>query len=238
MAATQADDERHRVAGDDLPFSGHPHGPGLADWLDWLADGRATGVRAVLPAAGDALGIPGGPGVAAEVLEHGEGVVTLPRDPGEPCWVLAGEITAFGSELEPGVRVTWHQHRVDAARAVTPAALIGAAEAEASLRTSLATLTEQLLDLDVARWRDAALDLHPGYARGLRPDRLPQGTPARVIRILDQAVRVRRILALAAQDDGAAVNAWQADARGRLLRELDTVARQAIVAVTIPPGFG
>lgn len=234
VAAIQgADDERHQLTGEDLPFSAHPAGPGLADWLDWLGDARARAVRAVLPVPGDTLGIPGGPPVAAAVLDCGEGVVTVPDQPDGEYWALAGELIEFGTDLEPGSRVVWHQHRAGRVP-VTPGTLIGPSEAEAALRRTLTTLTAQLTDLDVARWRDIAVDLR-GKA-GLDGRLLPQGTSPRVARTLEQALRVRSILAVAAEDEGASVNSWEVESRTRLLRDLDTVARHAIVAVTIPEG--
>ena len=56
----QRDGDPHQLRGQDLPFSATPAGPYLVDWFDSLADGPTRGVRAVLPAPGDVLGVPAG----------------------------------------------------------------------------------------------------------------------------------------------------------------------------------
>jgi len=48
--------------------------------------------------------------------------------------------------------------------------------------------------------------------------------------VLASAARLRAIVALATQDDGAAVNLWQADQRSTALREVDRMARRAMAA--------
>jgi hypothetical protein len=48
--------------------------------------------------------------------------------------------------------------------------------------------------------------------------------------VLATAGRLRAVLSLAAEDDGASVNAWEAGERARTLRELDGICRRAVVA--------
>ena len=50
------------------------------------------------------------------------------------------------------------------------------------------------------------------------------------MRVLASAARLRAIVALATQDDGAAVNLWQADQRSTALRDVDRMARRAMAA--------
>ena len=46
------------------------------------------------------------------------------------------------------------------------------------------------------------------------------------------AARLREIVALAAQDEGGAVNLWQSDQRSAALRDVDRLARHAISAAS------
>jgi hypothetical protein len=59
---------------------------------------------------------------------------------------------------------------------------------------------------------------------------LPDGLDGRRAAVLASAARLRAIVALATQDDGAAVNLWQADQRSTALREVDRMARRAMAA--------
>jgi hypothetical protein len=59
---------------------------------------------------------------------------------------------------------------------------------------------------------------------------LPAGTPPRSLQVLATAGRLRAVLSLAGEDDGAAVTAWEAGERARTLRTLDVVCRRAVVA--------
>ncbi len=237
VAAVTGDDGAHLLIGEDLPFSANPAGPGLADLLDQLA-GRAVGLRAVLPVPGDALGVPGGPDLSGMAIEAGEAVVTIAGELGDPVWVLVPQVQQFGSDLEPGWRVTWQQHRVSGLAPATAAAWIGVAEADQRLRLALAAATDELDGLDVARWRrDSGTQLSRLRAQAVNGTRLPPATAARAVKVLDQAVRVRGIVHVAREDDGAAITGWESGRRSQVLRELDAAARQALVAVTIPRGL-
>lgn len=227
VAAATGDDEPHRLTGDDLPVSADPLGPGLADLLDQLR-GRVTAVRAVLPVPGDARGLAGPVAAARAAVEAEEAVVTVPSGV-TTAHVLVPEVTCFGSELEPGCQVTWVSYRVD--DAPSPSALPQLSDAERAMREA----TEALASLDVARWRDDAADRIAMVRDGGLPGGLiPPGTDRRVVRVLSSAVRVRAIVSLATEDDGAAVTGWEADRRAAGLRSVDHVARAALVAATTP----
>ena len=110
-------------------------------------------------------------------------------------------------------------------------------DAERELRQGLLQATEALVRLDVARWRpDAAESVAalrgPRAAAWRLPDRARR-PPARGV--LASAARLRAIVALATQDDGAAVNLWQADQRSTALREVDRMARRAMAAAASRP---
>lgn len=225
-------DEPHRLRGEDLPVSADPLGPGLADLFDQLT-GRVGAVRAVLPVPGDARGLAGPLQATRAAVEAEEAAVTVPAHVDAPAHVLVPEMTWFGSELEPGSLVTWTSFRVDVAP--SPASLPQLPDAERAMREALLEATEALASLDVARWRDDAAD-RIALVRdvGMPANVVPPGTDRRVVRVLSSAVRVRAIVALAAEDDGAAITGWEADRRSATLRRIDHAARAALVAATTP----
>jgi hypothetical protein len=226
VRAVGGDDEPHRVVPDEA--------------LSWAADDleglllalREAGVpalRVVLPAPGDPVGLPGPAAFNAAALEAGECVLTAAG----PAWGAVPEVMEFGSAWEPGHLVTWYVRPVDEhgqlAGPLTGGS--GLADAERALKEGLLAATDTLTHLDVAA-------LGPGAAEHLRRLRraeiptgmLPAGTPPRTLQVLSTAGRLRAVLSLAAQDDGAAVNVFEAQERARALRELDVVCRHAVVA--------
>jgi hypothetical protein len=204
-----------------------PAGAGLVDLLAVLIRAGATSMRLVLPAAGDALGLPGPPWFNEAALEAGECVLVEGMTaPG--ALALVPEVTEFGSEAEPGAMVTWHVYGVRAPR-VTDVGSV--AEADQELRVALDAATRELARLDVARWRDDAADrlalIRDG---GVEPGLLPPTTPPRCLRVLATAARVQAIVELAGEDDGGSVSGFEAVARTEALRDLERVSRRAVVA--------
>jgi hypothetical protein len=237
VRAVVRSDEPHGVEDPDAhavppaaAFAGSPLG--LADLLDGLRAHGVPGLRAVLPAPGDVLGLPGPPALNALALDTGEAVLTAAPDPGPgaspPSLALLPVVEEFGSAWEPGALVTWRvlpagPRRVDAAGSL--------GEAERALKEALREATEELARLDVARWRDDAAGAIAAIRDGaLVPDALPPSAPARSVRVLGTAARLRAIVDLAVADDGAAVTGYEATRRAQALRGLDGVARHAIVA--------
>jgi len=105
------------------------------------------------------------------------------------------------------------------------------AEAERELREALIAATETLAALDVARSREDAADRLAAVRDGGLPDRaLPPSAPGRTARVLAMAARVRAIVELAGEDDGAAVTSHEAQQRSAALRALDGVSRRALAA--------
>jgi hypothetical protein len=202
-----------------------PAGAGLVDLFAALVTAGATGLRLVLPAAGDVLGLPGPPWFNAVAVEAGECVlVDLPAG----ALALVPQVTEFGSASEPGAIVEWHVYGVRAPRVTD---LGSVAEADQELRTALDAATRVLARLDVARWRDdaagrLALIRDGGVGAGL----LPPTVPPRCLRVLATAARVRAIVELAAEDDGGSVTGYEAGARTDALRDLERVSRRAVVA--------
>lgn len=220
VRAVTGDDEPHELVG---PDGGHG---GLEEWLDGLRRAGTRGLRAVMPVPGDPVGLPGPAGFNAEAVQAGECVLT-DGGPNGPWWGLVPEVIGFGSVYEPGAMVTWTLHPV-ASRAAPPVA--GVADAERELRTAMQRAAEELARLDVARWREDAADrLAAVRSAGLPNGALPASMPPRCAHVLLTAARIRAIVALASEDDGAAVSAHEVARRAAALRDLDSVCRRAMV---------
>ncbi len=216
--AVQDEDEPHTVLGSDAAD--------LAGLLATTARPVAQ-VAAVLPVPGDPASAPR---EVTEQATHAGEAVLLRTESGR-CTALVPDVQRFGSALEFGHLVTWRVVPTDDWRPAVLAHLGSLADAERELREGLATATEALVDLDVARWRpEAAAQIGAVRDAVLPASRLPAGIEGRRVRVLASAARLRAIVALAGQDDGGAVNLWQADQRSTALREVDRVARRALAA--------
>ncbi len=193
------------------------------------ADG-VTQLRVVLPAPGDPLGLPGpGPFTQAALLA-GEGVLALRPDGTGSGLVPA--LTSHGSDLDGTVTtVRWTASPV-AFTAPDQGPFLP--EAEHDLRLGVVGAARALADLEVARWSpeigDALHDLRAAARHGLDEDELPGSWPPRARQVLVQARLLADVVRLAAQDLGGAVDASQAEARDRVLRDLARVVRRARVA--------
>jgi hypothetical protein len=213
VRAVTGTDEPHAVEGADADD--------LAGLLAALAGGTVA-VRAVLPAPGDPAGLAGPPAFNAEAIDAGEAVVVTG---GRAPLGLVPQVTAFGSAWEPGALVTWRACPANPGRPE----VMTLADAQRALRAALAQATRALADLDVARWREDAADRIAAVRDGaLASTALPPGAGAEVVAVASSAARVRAVVALAGEDDGAAVTGAEAAARTAALREVDAVARHAL----------
>jgi hypothetical protein len=219
-----AHDDAHAVVGlavDDLPLERA------------VARLRAAGVvrlRVVLPAPGDALGLPGPGPFTAAALTASEGVLAL-RPDGTGTG-LVPTLTSHGSAFDGTVTtVTWTAYDVVVA-GPDPGPYLH--DAEHDLRRGVLECAGALRDLDVARWRpelaDALRDLRRQARGGIDEDELPGGYPSRARQLLVQARQLAGVLALAGQDAGGAVDTHEAAAREQVLRELARVVRRAHIA--------
>lgn len=219
--AVQRDDEPHEVSGD-APAT---------DLVELLAGWRTAGhrgLRLVLPVPGDVSGLPGPAAFNVEALDVGEAVTTDDEDAAGARWGAWPEVTEFGSALEPGALVTWHATPVRRPAAPPSTTL---RDAERQLQTALARALSELQRLDVARWREDAADRIAAVRSGALPrDAVPASTPPRAQQVLATAVRLRGVVALATEDDGAVVSGHEARARTGALRDVEVVARHAVVA--------
>lgn len=193
------------------------------------ADG-VTRLQVVLPAPGDPLGLPGPGAFTREALAAGEGVLAL-----GPAGVGSGlvpSLTTHGSELDGTVTtVLWTAYPVEM-KAPDQGPFLH--EAEHDLRLGVVEAARAFADLDVARWNpaigDALTDLRRSARKGLDDDELPGSWPPRAREVLVQARQLAGVIALAGHDVGGAVDAREAQARDRVLRDLARVVRRARVA--------
>ena len=194
---------------------------------------RAAGVtrlRVVLPAPGDAVGLPGPGPFTAAALTASEGVLALRPDGTGSGLVPA--LTAHGSAFDGTVTtVTWTAHDV-AVAGPDPGPYLH--DAEHDLRRGVVECASALRDLDVARWRpevaDALQDLRRQARSGIDEDELPGGYSVRARQLLVQARQLAGVLQLAGEDLGGAVDTREAAGREQALRELARVVRHAHVA--------
>ena len=194
---------------------------------------RAAGVvrlRLVLPAPGDALGLPGPGPFTTAALTASEGVLALREDGSGTGLVPA--LQSHGSAFDGTVTtVTWTAYEVDVA-GPDPGPFLH--DAEHDLRRGVVECASALSDLDVARWRpDVAValqDLRRQARGGLDEDELPGGYPQRARQLLVQARQLAGVLSLAQDDPGAAVDTREATGRERALRELSRLVRRAHLA--------
>ncbi len=198
-----------------------------------LARLRADGVdrlRLVLPAPGDAVGLPDPGPFTTAALAASEGVLALRADGSGSGLVPALQV--HGSPYDGTVTtVAWTAHAVSCP-GPDPGPFLH--DAEHDLRRGILECASTLADLDVARWRPdvagALTDLRRRARGGLDEDELPGGYPQRARQVLAQARQLASVLQLATRDSGGALDSHEAAGRERALRELARLVRRARVA--------
>ena len=198
--------------------------------VTWLRAAGVVRLRLVLPAPGDAVGLPGPGAFTSAALTASEGVLAL-RGDGTGTG-LVPQLTHHGSSFDGTVTtVTWTAYDV-AVPGPDPGPYLH--DAEHDLRRGVVECASALRDLDVARWRPdvagALQDLRRQARSGLDDDELPGGYPPRARSLLVQARQLAGVLALAGQDLGGAVDTREAAGREQALRELARLVRRARVA--------
>lgn len=206
--AVVGDDTAHHVTG--VPGDGEEAVP-LIVAMGRLRAAGATAAGVALPVPGDPLGLAGPTAFNADALEVGEGVLLDGADLGLVPHRAGSGVVWAGS---PG-----HCRR----QVPDPH------EADTALRQALPAAADALAALDVARWRPEVADELMALRRPATLP-LPPGMVPRAVQLLSLAVRCRAIVALALEDDGAAVTASEADRRRAALLPLDHAARRGLVA--------
>ena len=222
-------DDVHMVAGAGSVALG-PDALPLTQAVGRLRASGAGRLRLVLPAPGDAVGLPGPGPFTSAALTASEGVLAL-RPDGTGTG-LVPTLQSHGSPFDGTVTtVTWTAYDV-----VVPGPDPGPFlhDAEHDLRRGVVEATSALRHLDVARWRpdvaDALAGLRRDARRGLDDDELPSSWPPRARQVLVQARQLATVVALALEDTGGAVTTAEAAGREQALRELGRLVRRARVA--------
>jgi hypothetical protein len=201
------------------------------------AEAAAPRVRVALPVPGDAAGLPPAPGLLGHACDAGECLVVedLRGGPDGPFHLAAvPDVAAFGSEVEPGHRVTWTVF-VTGRPAPTGASPVPAsvAEADLELRIALRDVTRELERLDVAAW-PASAGVRPVPAAALPP--LPDSFGPRARHVLSSASQVLDIVEAAREHPGGAVTGHELTARATALGRAHRAARRAVEAAVNLPG--
>ena len=221
LNAIQLDDEPHTVAGwaeEEISLRA-----ALSAWSR-----HQVVCAALLPVPGDVAGVPAA--VSAAAVEAGECVLV---ETDGRFFAAVPVVERFGSVYESGHLVRWDVRDIPSWRTAVLGQVGSLADAERRLRTGLLQATEALAALDVARWRPDAAE---AIARLRRTTPAGWGPPpsldARRANVISTATRLLAIVRLATEDDGGAVNLWQADQRSTALREVDRIARHALAAAS------
>lgn len=181
-----------------------------------LAAARRAGAgvaRLLLPVPGDVRGLPPDGPLAAAALGSAEVAV-----------FTGAELAAVPHTAADGV-LRWTVFSDSPLPSAPEPALV---DAEHGLRGAVRQAATTLVELDVARHRPGVrAEIAETLEHRIRPP-WPEGTPARALRVLEQADEVEAILRVAETDSlGGALSASVAAARSAVLRPLFTAVREA-----------
>lgn len=223
LGRASPDTAADRVVAGDLPHRVQTVPGGCPDTLTValarLSTQGVRGLRLVLPAPGDPVGLPGPGGFSTGAMGLGAGVLVESSAGGLASGLLPAIVDAA---------VLWTAHEVPAVAALPVPSL---AEAERELAVAVREATDLLDRLDLARWDPTAAPALEALRDGrLDGDLLAPGYPGRAVKVLAQARRMAALVELALTCEGAAVTAGQTRARRAALVPLERAARHAQVA--------
>jgi hypothetical protein len=173
----------------------------------------AAGGQLLLPVPGDVRGLPPERPLASAALDSGEVAV-----------LIGAELAVVPDAVADGV-LRWTVFADGPLPAAPEPAL---PDAEHGLRGAVRQAATTLVELGVARHRPGVrAEIAASLERRVRPP-WPDGTPARTLRVLEQADEVEAILQAADTGNlGGALSASVAAARAAALRPLFTAVREA-----------
>ncbi len=185
----------------------------LADAATYLAREGVGAIGLALPVPGQPEGLAGPTAFNAAAYSAGEAVV------------LGGVGAAPARGLLPWIdarSIVWE---------VLPAVLppfLDPGEVGGELRRVLVAATHRLVELDVAAWQPEIPDMLANL-RHREPLPLPPGLDPQRLETIERAVLCLDIVALAVEEEGAAVSAYEVARRREVLGNLGQVARRALV---------
>ena len=212
LRATVGSDSPHQMTGlgqDVVPLS--------EALITWRRAG--TGVRLVLPVAGDVRGLPGPAEFRSAALEAGEAAY------GGSLGLVPDVVNRHPSSAP--IAVTWRAFEVDR----PPPDPLSVPDAQHDLATAIREAASALAAADVAGWMDDVTEALADARRAGERLNLPPGFPGPAVRLVAQAERMRAVLDVAALDPiGGAVDRTGISARADALRPLATAVRRARLA--------
>lgn len=208
---------------------GIDHAAGALDRLDLWHDFGERVVLVALPRPGDITGLPRGSAELVDSATSAGQCVYVPTLGG----ALVPEVATFGSVDDHGTQVSWTAYESDP---VAPHVLesISLREVEVVLREQLAESTDAIDALQAAPWDDGALRRVADRRTGGGGLGLPDGVPARALRLLSLAGTVHAALelGLSTYASSGAVDAMAGEQRRVVMSRLYAGARPAIAAAS------
>ncbi len=200
----------------------------------------------MLPRPGDPAGLPGPAEFNKVALEAGAavlatGTAALGLVPDAADGSDAGEATdgvngrgraavTQGWQTRNAQTQGWQTYDISPARTTDVPSL---AEADRALQAALRASVEELVRLDVARWRPEVAAAVAAIRDGAGGEAvLPPGHPPRAHLLLATALRVAAIVELAGGNPGAAVSAREMARRTAALDPLERASRHAVMAAS------
>jgi hypothetical protein len=181
----------------------------------FLRELRRHGVRrvsAALPIPGDPLGLGGPTSFNADALDAGEALIMHGPD--------------LGLVPSPAGEVT----RWQVSTAQPPAYLASVSEADHALKQATAKAADRLAELDVASWSPDVVDILLNLRQSPPLNQPASFANPAAARLMHDALRAARIVALAGRDDGGAVSVSEVSRRAAALQPLERASRVAVVA--------
>jgi hypothetical protein len=232
MGATSLDEAQSAVCRDGRQQRvlglGHHDPASIAVGLGVLRGLGAQRLKLVLPIPGDVVDLPAGTPFAVEAAAAHEGVIAVDGAGA----AIRGVVPRQSDEL-----VVWQVTTLQRAPVPSHESL---ADAERELMAALRTGTEELLQLDVARWRPDVADALEKLRDGRAGEALAPGYPERAHRVATLARRISTITDLAFADEGGSTTSREARERDDALRRLSRAARHAEIAAcnaVLEPGY-
>lgn len=176
---------------------------------------RPTSMQVVLPAPGDALGLPGPPELNKLAIQAGQAIVA-PWAPFALIPSISGDVT------------TWTAKAANADRVIAPA--VRPEEADSAVRAALYEATTALSAFDLGENRSAIGASLNDLDQQLREFRLPRSLPPTQTRTAHTAARLLGVIRIVANRTRSPSTVSDHEDQARILDNLARTARHALAA--------